>query len=415
MSNLNNLKINLVEKWKNFKKKFNHEMLIESLDQFEKQCVDQFIITYSSFEDYHVRNSPPPRSRVIKAWLMIVIALLIEIIFVILAYTDDPKLFELFGVPLIVIGRRREIIIILLLSLTMVMYIKTIILILERKKNLEIINIISSIKKEWRGELIRKNALMLTVLFKLTRKFIYPLCVYSCILFFSLLYLKFSLDPDNYVSNQFPYTYVVGFFFYMYSAWVFYNITYCGVIIYLFSTIYIILRFIQVRDRIAKSKSNLMILYCLRDHNQICCINQRNNRLLSPSMFMIYFVLSIIFDILIYTVINMKNFALRILFTFFSIIVSFLLFLMSIFSAYLSTSAHAPYKRLNTYIITRSLTYSNKFNILNLIERLGGPDIATYCGDLFPINMFTFYLLVANVLKNFLIILDLFSVKSNKI
>jgi hypothetical protein len=48
---------------------------------------------------------------------------------------------------------------------------------------------------------------------------------------------------------------------------------------------------------------------------------------------------------------------------------------------------------------------------MNLIERLGGTNIATYVLDLFPINMFEFYLLVANVGKNFFMILDLFSDK----
>jgi hypothetical protein len=69
-------------------------------------------------------------------------------------------------------------------------------------------------------------------------------------------------------------------------------------------------------------------------------------------------------------------------------------------------------------IKSHSFTCAEKFKILNLIERLGGPAIATYCADLFPINMFEFYLFVANVVKNFFMVLDLFnpnSIHSNEL
>jgi hypothetical protein len=105
----------------------------------------------------------------------------------------------------------------------------------------------------------------------------------------------------------------------------------------------------------------------------------------------------------------MNAFAFRITFTFIAMIAGCILFLMSIPSAYLSTSAHSPYKKLNTIMMTRTLTPAVKFKLLNLIERLGGPDISNYVLDLFPVNMFTFYLLVCDVAKNFIIILDLFS------
>jgi len=118
-------------------------------------------------------------------------------------------------------------------------------------------------------------------------------------------------------------------------------------------------------------------------------------------------------DVEIYIAINVQIFSFRIAFTFLSICVSFVLFLTSIFSAYLSTSAHSPYNRLNTIITTRRFTPAVRFKLINLIERLGGPSIATYCGDLFPINMFNFYLLVAHVGKTFFMILHLFSDMSN--
>jgi hypothetical protein len=110
-----------------------------------------------------------------------------------------------------------------------------------------------------------------------------------------------------------------------------------------------------------------------------------------------------------YIAMTVNTLELKLTFTFFSFYDLFTLFILTYYAAFLSTTAHSPYKRLNKMIITRAFTVEEKFKILNLIERLGGPDIGINCLDLFTINMFEFYLLVANVSKNFFMILDLFS------
>jgi hypothetical protein len=276
----------LIQKWKNFKDKIDHQMLCDNIDQFENRCVDSLIISYSSFQDYHVRNSPPPRSRVIKAWLSVAHLWLVTFICGILAYTNDPKLFRLFGVPLVAIKRRREIMIVFMLCFIIGAYGKTLTLVLERSKNIEAINIALSIKREWRGNLMRKNIRILTILSELATKLPFPLMLYPLFLIIASAFLILSLIPflnndDNQIDSQFSYTYIPCFFIHNYGIWHLFNSTYCCQLFYHFSTIYMIFRFKQVKDRIKKSKSDAMILYFVKEHNEICWINERNNRLLS--------------------------------------------------------------------------------------------------------------------------------------
>ncbi len=63
------IKTKLDQRWEKFKKKFDYEIFKKFVNKFEKQCVDQLVIIYSSFEEYQARKSHPLISRVIKAWL----------------------------------------------------------------------------------------------------------------------------------------------------------------------------------------------------------------------------------------------------------------------------------------------------------------------------------------------------------
>jgi len=260
----------------------------------------------------------------------------------------------------------------------------------------------------------------LTIIFKLGSNFAYTfnyLFIYLITLILTLLtlniyYLNQNGDIDIDIERQFSFTYVFGIFFYSYNFWLVFTINCIGIISYVFYTLYLILRFDQTRVRIrSKNISNSMLVYCLRDHNQICAINKRNNYSLSNAIFVLYVVTSINLDIFMYIAMSVNTLELKLTFTFVSFYLFLILFILTYYSAFLSTIAHSPYKRLNKMIIKRAFTIEEKFKILNLIERLGGPDIGVYCADLFPINMFEFYLLVANFSKNFLMIIELFSPK----
>ena len=77
----------------------------------------------------------------------------------------------------------------------------------------------------------------------------------------------------------------------------------------------------------------------------------------------------------------------------------------------LCKAAHSPYKRINSFIVKQSqskiIEIRQNIKLLNFIERLGGPDIAVYCLNLFPLNYYQFYLLIAAVSYNFFLDIDL--------
>ena len=100
-----------------------------------------------------------------------------------------------------------------------------------------------------------------------------------------------------------------------------------------------------------------------------------------------------------------------------AIALTIFLFLFSLNTAMLWHAAHSPYKRVNSFVVQQSLDKSNAFariieirrniKLLNFLERLGGPDIAVYCLDLFPLNYYEFYLLIATISSNFFLCIDL--------
>ena len=65
--------------------------------------------------------------------------------------------------------------------------------------------------------------------------------------------------------------------------------------------------------------------------------------------------------------------------------------------------------------ITKSIPIKYKMKLLNFIERLGGPDIAVYCLDLFPLNYYEFYLFIVAICCNFFLVVKLIesSLKKN--
>jgi hypothetical protein len=96
------------------------------------------------------------------------------------------------------------------------------------------------------------------------------------------------------------------------------------------------------------------------------------------------------------------------------------LFFFSLHTAMLCHAAHSPYKRVNSFVVQQSsdkfFNNSNVFiriteirqqiKVLNFLERLGGPDIAVYCLDLFALNYYEFYLLIAAISSNFFLTVD---------
>ncbi len=93
------------------------------------------------------------------------------------------------------------------------------------------------------------------------------------------------------------------------------------------------------------------------------------------------------------------------------------LFLFSLNTAVLCKAAHSPYKRANSFVAEQSQSKCNLFSriietrhsikLLNFLERLGGPEIAVYCLDLFPLNYYEIYEFIAAISANSFLGIDL--------
>lgn len=145
----------------------------------------------------------------------------------------------------------------------------------------------------------------------------------------------------------------------------------------------------------------------LKEHNEICVINYRNNFLTSKTIFIFYYVSFYMIDHYLFLAIYSDNLEIKLTMIINAILVSCQIFISSSLSAYLSSLAHSPYNTLHSIVVRRTFKLEDKFIILNLLERLGGSVIANYCLDWFAITNFEVYLLIGNVFKNFLQFLDI--------
>jgi len=124
---------------------------------------------------------------------------------------------------------------------------------------------------------------------------------------------------------------------------------------------------------------------------------------------MLYFIVSMAIDMEMFISIYEKNVFMKLTIISLSFFHVGILLSLSISSASMSKIAHSPYAKLNSIIARRTFTLADKFKIVNLIEKLAGPDIAVYCLDLFPLNNYEFFLLVSVVATNFFLLLKQFN------
>jgi len=318
----------------------------------------------------------------------------------------------MFGAPVHNLKNRRELSMFALLCF-MTAASRILVLILEHNKKLAFIAIIKSLKSMLRGKLMSSNIIKLTFFTKVFKR-VFINAFYGNQLAFSL-FLVGQTIIIYYYQYSFSFTFIVGILFYSIGIWLLLSTYIFGIAIHLLITFYIQLRFKQVERRIEKSKSDQALKYAHREHNEICLILEENNYFLSKMMLILYFITSITIDFQLYLASHPENLLFGISYGFFAFGTSTILFGLTSISASMSKSAHSPYKRLNAIMIKRPIKIEDKLNMLNLIERLGGPDIATYCLHLFSLNMFEFHLLVINLIKNFLLIVDLFENKKIKL
>jgi hypothetical protein len=156
----------------------------------------------------------------------------------------------------------------------------------------------------------------------------------------------------------------------------------------------------------------------IREHHEICSINERSNRLLNLILFELYYVASGVADLFIIQIIYLDTLLNIKIFFYCGIVMLFpMIYSLAYLSGRLSKEAHTPYKLLNSIIAKESIPMSklknidkwSKFQIINMIERLAQTEIAVPCLDLFSLNNYEFYLFISACFKNFFLFVDLIS------
>ena len=97
----------------------------------------------------------------------------------------------------------------------------------------------------------------------------------------------------------------------------------------------------------------------------------------------------------------------KLIFSLFAAILALFLVLVTYPAASLFLAAHSPYVKLNSIVVKSKFKVADKLKINNFIERLGGPSIAVYCYNLFPLNSYELYLYTAAVILHYFLLLSL--------
>jgi hypothetical protein len=366
--------------------------------------------------------------------MLITMTFIYPTIFLYLSYRDEPAVYYAFGA--LPIGQPNS----ALFFITMASLVgfagvsRALTLIIERKSQIEMANIaIHLADPSARGKLESKycermNQIMAALEFSVPKLF--------TLLNISILIFIFIHIGEEYYNPKVPFTYklLIGLLSYSPIGLMVFPVYICGFIGFFGSALYTISRFKQVSNKFNKCQSNAQLMEAMSEHNEICVINEKNNKLTRWILFEIYYAASVIIDLAILQAFYYTNQQMiRNLFMAITCFACFLSFLLAFMAALVKSAAHSPYKTLNSIIaksngmklekrrktnneilqqeetpleITRvSLETIMKMN--NLIERLAQTQITIWCLDLFPLNFYEFYLFVAAVASNLFLFINL--------
>jgi len=234
-----------------------------------------------------------------------------------------------------------------------------------------------------------------------------------------------SMVVYSYIEPSIPFsiTMIIGLFVYPTLAWLALSVYYAGFAAYFISATYLKYRFKQVNVKIKECKSHVILMSIIREHDQICKMNQRNNQFLKWILCVVYYVASIIIDLSIIQCFYMNNqLIVKLFFLMATVYFTAVILIIALVTASLSSAAHGSYYSLNSIMAkSSSLTPKRsglygipkgpKMKIMNLIERLAQTEITVWCADLFPLNNNELYLFVASVASNFFLFVHLFKPK----
>jgi len=267
---------------------------------------------------------------------------------------------------------------------------------------------------------------------KLTREYYLKICFFSEILSYYMLkqfnfigkfVILIGLGACTLYSYLIPeiafsFTMIVGTFIWTFLVWIVLTVYLAGFGVYFLSVIYLTYRFKQVNEWIKDCRSSSSLISAVREHHEICTMNERNNRLLRLILPEVYYVASAGLNFVFVQAIFL-NIGKIILYVYIGIIVLILplAYSLAFVSARLAGASHGSYNHLNSIMAKESdpkakinnIPSDQKFKIINLIERLAQMEITVWCLGWFPLNNFQFYLFIAGTAQNLILFTDLSS------
>jgi hypothetical protein len=139
-------------------------------------------------------------------------------------------------------------------------------------------------------------------------------------------------------------------------------------------------------------------------------MNQRNNHLLGIALFEIYFLGNVMIDLSIYQMVNVdsdsfEKIILKLVLVVVATFIIFFIIVATLFSTFMSSAAHSSYPVLNSMIVKdKQMNPREKWQFMNLIERLSGSTIAVRCLNMFALNRFNFYQFISLSFRNYFLI-----------
>jgi len=398
-----------------------HPVDVSGIRVFESYAINNYIIASKSNYDYLHQNKPP-RKRLIISWSIVYILWAFTLELAVLAYANDPALLAAVGLPFTFLPNIQIVISTFVALAGFAAFSRMITLIMEKQFKIEVICMAQSILDDRKkGDLRMKYYLKMARLVEFScdtslRMFTLLEFVFIFVFLFSLIYSY--LSPDI----IFSYTMIIGCFFYPFIFWLGVSIYAIGFNAFFLSVNYLIYRFRQVFGRInaynrAVSMNSpiavTVLMLAIHEHNNLCRMNERNNHLIRLIMFELYYVGSLMFDLVLVLAFYLDNnfLIVRILFVAISCF-GMCLYLMAYSAASLEKASHSLYPRLNAImaysaVVPTQLHIDDKLKINNLLERLAQTQITVWCLDLFTINNYELYLFTSAIISNFMLVTGL--------
>ncbi len=394
----------------------------ESYNKLYKYVYDSHVMT-RSFEDY-LNWVKPSKKKLLLAWtcdliLWITFALIVLAFF----YTRSHQPFEyqfifiILGIPIAFFPNIHVVFMTLGFGLLLGAYSRFITIIIDGRNQSELVDLMAkigdpAIRGNLRSTYYSKICLIIEMLLHLKSVFeMTPILIFLVLIWLTVYSYR---TPGV----TFSYTMILGCFFWTLIAWLMLTVFFSGFLTYFIVLFYIQYRFKQINEIILKCESISDLMSSIREHHEICSINERSNRLLNLILFELYYVASGVADLFIIQIIYLDTLLNIKIFFYCGIVMLFpMIYSLAYLSGRLSKEAHTPYKLLNSIIAKESIPMSklknidkwSKFQIINMIERLAQTEIAVPCLDLFSLNNYEFYLFISACFKNFFLFVDLIS------